>query len=83
MLLKLDTGAEVNIMPLNVLQSVEPNFRNKLKPSGIRLESFGGFSISPVGQIIFSITINNKSKVLTFVIVQRQNHSNSRAALVH
>lgn len=67
---KLDTGAEVNILPAHILETIAPDFQKRLRPTKIELESFGGFKIKPIGQITFNVRIEYTHKAISFVVVR-------------
>lgn len=46
---KVDTGAEVNIIPLRVIEKM--GCSKEVKKTNVVLEAFGGFKIKPVGKV--------------------------------
>lgn len=48
---KLDTGADVSIMPVNLFNKINENLNLRLLPTNIKLESFEGNQVKPVGMI--------------------------------
>ncbi|KAK3913123.1 Lysylphosphatidylglycerol biosynthesis bifunctional protein LysX [Frankliniella fusca] len=65
---KLDTGAEVNVMPKRLLDKVRGRVY-VLKPTPIVLEVYGGALLRPLGTIIFqNCVLNNTSLDLEFIV---------------
>ncbi len=65
---KMDTGAEVNIMPKKLLDKMF-NKNYKLRPTSIVLEAFGGTLLRPVGLItLYNCQLNNIRLDLEFVV---------------
>lgn len=69
---KLDSGSEVNIIPLNIFKKFNKKF--KLAVSSINLEAYGGFQIKPIGSV--QLRIENKKEKLCqdFVVVDVLSH---------
>ncbi|KAK3911866.1 hypothetical protein KUF71_004546 [Frankliniella fusca] len=65
---KLDTGAEVTVMPKRLLDKVRGRVY-VLKPTPIVLEVYGGALLRPLGTIIFqNCVLNNTSLDLEFIV---------------
>ncbi|KAK3930828.1 hypothetical protein KUF71_024185 [Frankliniella fusca] len=65
---KMDTGAEVNIMPKKVLDKIFDN-NYKVRPTSIILEAFGGNLLRPMGTITLeNCCLNDISLNLDFVV---------------
>lgn len=56
--MRIDTGAEVSILPYNLYNELKP--KPVLEKSGIKIETFGGFCMKLVGMIIVNCEVNNK-----------------------
>lgn len=86
---KVDTGAEVNILPLRLFRSVNNQF--KVQPTNVILETYGGFKIKPEGTVHLlcentgngnlkydnrpNLEISNNKIFLPFVIVNAKNEN--------
>lgn len=68
---KLDSGADVNIMPLQVFKKYCSNV--ELKETKIILKAFGNFKIKPVGYAMVSCEINKKKYDVKFIIVDTES----------
>lgn len=68
--IKLDTGAEVNVMPKCLLDKlIGKNY--KLKPTPIILEVYSGARLRPLGSITFdNCTLNGISIALDFIVAE-------------
>lgn len=66
---KLDTGADVNVLPLNIYNKIKKS-NVKLESTNMILESFGGNKIKPLGITELLCTIKNVTKKQEFVIVK-------------
>lgn len=66
---KLDTGAEVSVLPLCLLKTC--HLENKLDKTGITLVSYGNkkFKIKPVGQVYVDCRVKDNFATILFVIV--------------
>lgn len=66
---KLDTGADVNVLPLTIFQKIPGPAQ--LEPSHIALVAYGGARLKPKGTVTFTCeTSNAKAKLLFFVTTQ-------------
>ncbi|CAI6350058.1 unnamed protein product [Macrosiphum euphorbiae] len=61
MVIKIDTGAQLNVMPLNEFKKLN----TKLEKSKVIIKAFGGFQIKSLGKIKVCIS-NNKNKIITY-----------------
>lgn len=64
---KIDTGAEIDVLPLNVLKRIAP--RIEIRETGISLKPFAGESIKPLGTCILNCCFNGMSKKVKFAVV--------------
>lgn len=67
---KLDTGAEVNILPLALFKGMG---NERLKSSGLILETYGGFKVKPLGISNLCCTVNGMRKYQEFVVVDNNS----------
>lgn len=66
--IKIDTGAEVNILPIRLCKEL----KLKLVSSNLKIEAFGGFKIKPLGRVNVEVS-NNKWKINTqFIVVNTE-----------
>ena len=70
---KLDTGAEVSVLPLTTLRKC--NLENQLKPTKVCLVSYGSsdFKIKPEGKVSFLCKANGNEAWVDFVVVNVDN----------
>ncbi|GBM97684.1 Uncharacterized protein K02A2.6 [Araneus ventricosus] len=67
---KLDTGAEINVLPLSVYKSMCLPLKCTLSKTNITLVSYGNFKLNPEGELILNCSVNQYHKVpLKFVVV--------------
>jgi len=64
---RLDTGAEVSILPYHLYDKLIP--KPIIEKNGIKIETFGAFFIKPVGMIIVNCEVNNKIIEGKFLVV--------------
>ena len=64
---KLDTGCEVNILPIEVLNKI--NSKYKLVKTDIILEAYGGSKLKPLGRVTLNCKIRDKERTENFIIV--------------
>lgn len=69
---KIDTGADVNILSANLLNSLSLPENFTIQPSRSRLEAFGGFKINTLGEITLPVNVASKLSQITFVIVDNE-----------
>ncbi|KAI5721185.1 hypothetical protein M8J77_017325 [Diaphorina citri] len=48
---KLDTGADVSVLPVSVLNSIDPHWSSRIKKNNTVCEAFGGFPLKIIGAI--------------------------------
>lgn len=65
---KLDTGAEVNVLPLSFIR--DNKLYPKLEKCNVRLQAFGGFVVEPVGKIKCLVESKRKLCNVEFLIVK-------------
>ncbi|GBO41607.1 Transposon Ty3-G Gag-Pol polyprotein [Araneus ventricosus] len=65
--LKLDTGAEVNVLPLSIFNLFKS--QSKMRKCNVVLKAFGGATIKPVGSISLNCSVDNLNCVIDFIIV--------------
>ena len=68
---KLDTGAEANVLPLNVYSSLKISI--SLKTTNVVLSSYGNFKVKPKGRVELRCAINGRSEMLPFFVVPVQS----------
>ena len=73
--IKLDTGAEMNVMPTRVFSQIA-NTEN-IEQSNVKLKGYGGSAIPVIGESFIRCTYNNIYKDVKFYIVE----SSSKTAL--
>ncbi|GBM63522.1 Uncharacterized protein K02A2.6 [Araneus ventricosus] len=67
---KLDTGVEINVLPLFVYKSMCLPLKCALSKTNITLVSYGNFKLNPEGELILNCSVNQYHKVpLKFVVV--------------
>lgn len=64
---KLDTGAEVNVLPLNIYKKL--NIDKKLENTNIMLVTYGNFKLKPEGKIVLNCICNERSEKLEFIVL--------------
>ena len=64
---KLDTGAEVNVIPMKVFKTFQ---QVELKPTEVRLTSYTGQQLDVAGQAEFECSHKGKQSKLKFVVVK-------------
>lgn len=67
---KIDSGAQVNVMSKNTLLQILGKNNVKLHKTKLVLESYGGFKIRPLGTTDLNCKFKNRNYVLKFVIVE-------------
>lgn len=65
---KLDTGSEVNIIPMRVYEYINEEIHRDYRPTAMVLEAYGGFKIRPKGQIELRANYRNLTINLNFII---------------
>lgn len=66
---KLDTGAEVSVLPLHVFRELQVSCN--LKSTKVMLVSYGcdSFRIKPQGEVSLSCEVNNRKAILDFLVI--------------
>lgn len=64
---KIDTGADMDVMPLNVLRKIAPN--TELRATSVTLRAFGGQKIKPTGMCTLLLSFNGISFKKNFAVV--------------
>lgn len=64
---KIDTGAELDVMPLSVLMQLPGKI--ELRKTGINLRAFGGQKVAPVGICTLSCNFGGKNIPIRFAVV--------------
>ena len=64
---KLDTGAEISVMPMKVFKTFQ---QVELKPTAVRLMSYTGQQLDVAGQAEFECSHKGKQSKLKFVVVK-------------
>uniref|UniRef100_A0A8C4RHI8 Gypsy retrotransposon integrase-like protein 1 n=1 Tax=Erpetoichthys calabaricus TaxID=27687 RepID=A0A8C4RHI8_ERPCA len=67
---KLDTGAQVNIMPENEYRKLQP--RPSLQETEIKITGYSGMQIPVTGQCVACVKYKNKKYSLVFVVVPKR-----------
>lgn len=69
---KLDTGAEVSVLPLHIMKAVD--CRKKIEKTNVTLVAYGSndFTIKPVGEVILECNVNGKSAKILFIVVDSE-----------
>lgn len=69
---KIDTGADINILPIKVFEEINRKSKLQLERTDIILECFGGFKVKPIGKV--NLIINCKGQVVMqiFIIVPNE-----------
>jgi hypothetical protein len=65
---KLDTGAQVNVMPIEVYKTIDINAK-KLKPTNTKLTAYGGNKIEVLGRCQLKCRYKNSVRILDFYVV--------------
>lgn len=63
---KLDTGSEVNIIPLKIFKTIRKEL--SLIPTDFKLETYGGFKIKPMGSVNLKVEFKSAKKLLNFIV---------------
>ena len=70
---KLDTGAQTNIISEKLFRSVSlPN--STLEKTGVKLVTYDGHRINPVGTTVLKCTFKKRNYVLKFFVVPNDTH---------
>ncbi|XP_059057447.1 uncharacterized protein LOC131851041 [Achroia grisella] len=65
---KLDTGADVNVIPLKLLSKLSTN-KSDLTSTKIKLQAYSGDSIKVIGKCYYKVTHKQNNYILKFIIV--------------
>lgn len=70
---KLDTGAEVSTLPLDVLKKIAPDV--SVRKTNITLMSYGdpNFKLRCVGEVVLSCKVKERKEKVSFVVVNAKN----------
>ena len=66
----MDTGAQVNVMPIEVYKMIDINAK-KLKPTNTKLTAYGRNKIEVLGRCQLKCTYKNSVRILEFYVVGR------------
>ena len=72
MKVKLDTGAQANVMPLHMYNAIKQN-ASELQPTNARLTGYGGHRLSLAGKCELNCHYKNSTHMLEFYIVEAQS----------
>lgn len=67
-LFKLDTGADINVIPLDELKKIRPKLACKLTPCNIRAEAYAGHKLNFLGKIKIKLRTDKTHTVVFHVI---------------
>lgn len=70
---KLDTGADVSIIPLSIFKVLNKNKRYTVKPVSINLETYGGGNIKPIGEVEIFFESRHGYSFENFLIVDSKS----------
>ena len=68
---KIDTGAQIDVMPLSVVKRL--NLCNQIKETNVRIISYGGFAWRPIGCITLVSSIGPQSWEIKYLVVNRES----------
>jgi hypothetical protein len=68
----LDTGAETNILPYKIFTNI--NSKKLIQSTKIKIESYGGYKLSPMGIIMLECRVKEIVKDVQFVIIDHPNY---------
>jgi hypothetical protein len=71
--IKLDTGADTNLIPLKIFQKI--SHPQKLLKTRINLEAYGGYKLKVMGQAELECKIHNKESRQTFIVVNENGET--------
>ena len=66
---KVDSGAEVNVLPYELFLKIGLHI-TELRKTSMILEAFGGSKIVPMGEIDLEISYKSKSYLLKFIVIK-------------
>lgn len=67
---KLDTGADINVIPESVAERIHPDWRSKASKEVNTVEAYGGHKIQILGNVQIKMRKSELSHTLTFSIVK-------------
>lgn len=67
--LKLDSGADVNILPFHFLNQCKVPYKS-LKSCDVQLQAYGGFKIIPFGVVTVEVESGSNISLVDFVVVK-------------
>jgi hypothetical protein len=70
--LKLDSGADVNILPFHLLAKYNIPYKS-LEKCYVQLEAYGGFRINPIGCVTVPIESDSKISLTKFLVVKNRS----------
>lgn len=70
---KVDTGAQADVMPIDVYKSLE--LKPPLEATSEKLQAYGGYSIKTLGKITVTIQYKEQSCESNVIIVEKGNRS--------
>lgn len=79
---KLDSGAEVSVLPLTVFASLRNSNKDvKLEPTKLMLEAYGGGKIKPLGTVKLLCKTKKSSTIVEFVVTNISKPNNETGIL--
>ncbi|KAL4710120.1 hypothetical protein ACJJTC_016522 [Scirpophaga incertulas] len=66
---KLDTGADISIMPEKVFNKIMIKSNLRMRPTSVKLEAFDGSKITPKGMVNLKCGYKNKEAYIDFMVV--------------
>ena len=69
---KLDTGAEVNVMPKRVYDQLK-KCNKKITKTSVKLHGYGGYDIPVIGTIRLECSVNDVQKLTDFHVAQTKS----------
>lgn len=64
---KIDTGSDVNVLSVNLLNKIIPEI--DIKKTSVVLQGFGGNKIKPIGKCSIPCNFESKTRVIEFILV--------------
>lgn len=66
---KIDTGSEVNIIPLVIYKSIAADGSQRIRQTRTLLQAYGGGKIKPIGKVKLRCKNTDRDEVLEFIVV--------------
>uniref|UniRef100_A0A8D8T341 Uncharacterized protein K02A2.6 n=1 Tax=Cacopsylla melanoneura TaxID=428564 RepID=A0A8D8T341_9HEMI len=66
---KLDSGADINVLPLNLVKIISPKLMNKLVPSKTKAETYGGHKLRILGTVELKLRHKNEKLPVKFHVM--------------